>query len=137
VVDALLGTGLRGPAEGLPLEVIRDVNANFRRATIVAVDMPSGLPSDGGEPWGESIRADYTVTFTAPKVSQVLAPNHLQVGKLIVAPIGTAPMIVDSNVEHNLLLTEAADAAPLFAPRPAESHKGDYGHVLVIGGSRS
>lgn len=137
VVDAMLGTGLRGPAEGLPLEVIRDVNANFRRAAVVAVDMPSGLPSDDGEPWGESIRADYTVTFTAPKVSQVLAPNHLRAGKLIVAPIGTAASIVDSNVEHNLLLIEASDAAPLFAPRPVESHKGDFGHVLVIGGSRS
>jgi NAD(P)H-hydrate epimerase len=137
VVDAMLGTGLRGPAEGLPLELIRDVNSNFRRASVVAVDMPSGLPSDDGEPWGESIRADYTVTFTAPKVSQILAPNHLQVGKLIVVPIGTAPSIVDSNVEHNLLLIDPADVAPLFAPRPIESHKGDFGHVLVIGGSRS
>lgn len=137
VVDAMLGTGLQGPARGLPLEVIRDVNANFRRAEVVAVDMPSGLPSDDGEPWGESIRADYTVTFTAPKVSQVLAPNHMQVGKLIVVPIGTAPAIVDSNVEHNLLLIEACDVAPLFHPRPVESHKGDFGHVLVVGGSRS
>ena len=137
VVDALLGTGLRGPAEGLFAEVIRDVNTRFPHAKIVAVDMPSGLPSDRGEPWGESVRADDTVTFTAPKVSQVFPPNCEQVGRLTVAPIGTAPSVMEANPDLKLSLLEASDVAPLFSSREPTAHKGDFGHALVVGGSRS
>ena len=137
VLDALLGTGLRGPAEGLFLEVIRDLNANFQHASIVAVDMPSGLPSDSGEPLGEAVRARHTVTFTAPKVSQIFPPNCEAVGGLCVASIGTARSVLESNPDLNLSLTEPGDFAGLFAPRGRAAHKGDFGHVLVIGGSRA
>ena len=137
VVDALLGTGLRGPAEGLFVEVIRDVNTRFPHAKVVAVDMPSGLPSDSGEPMGESIRADDTVTFTAPKVSQIFPPNCERVGRLTVAPIGSAPSVMEANPDLTLSRLEASDVAPLFASRESTAHKGDYGHVLVVGGSRS
>src|SRR3970040_1457589 len=58
IIDAILGTGLAGPAEGLYLEVIRDINLSFTGAAVVAVDIPSGLASDSGERLGESIRAD-------------------------------------------------------------------------------
>ena len=137
VLDALLGTGLRGPTEGLLLEVIRDLNTNFQHASIVAVDMPSGLPSDSGEPLGEAVRACHTVTFTAPKVSQIFPPNCEAVGNLRVAPIGTAPSLLESNPDLKLSLAEPSDFAPLFAPRDRSAHKGDFGHVLVIGGSRA
>ena len=137
VVDALLGTGLRGPAEGLFADVIRDVNTRFPHAKVVAVDMPSGLPSDSGEPMGESVKADETVTFTAPKVSQIFPPNCERIGRLTVAPIGTAPSVMEANPELTLSRLEASDIAPLFAPREPTTHKGDYGHVLVVGGSRS
>ncbi len=137
LVDALLGTGLRGPAAGLYLEIIRDVNANFSQAQVVAIDMPSGLPSDSGAPIGESIRADYTVTFTAPKVSQIFPPNSERVGKLRVAPIGTAPAVLAADPKPKLLLVEACDIAGLFGPRRPTAHKGDFGHVLVVGGSRA
>ena len=137
VVDAMLGTGLRGPAEGLYLEVIQDLNANFSHARLAAVDMPSGLPSDSGEPLGESVRADHTVTFTAPKVSQIFPPSCERVGKLHVAPIGTVPSVMDSNPQLKLSMVEAADIAPLFAPRDRSAHKGDFGHVVVVGGSRA
>ena len=137
VVDAMLGTGLRGPAEGLYQEVIEDLNANFSHTKVVAVDMPSGLSSDGGEPLGESVRADHTVTFTAPKRSQIFAPNCDRVGELHVAPIGTAPSVMESNPQLKLSMVEAADVAPLFAPRDRSAHKGDFGHVVVVGGSRA
>ena len=75
VVDALLGTGVHGPATGAVLEAIRRINTGFPGAKIVAVDIPSGLASDTGNRLGESVRADYTVTFTAPKVGQMLPPN--------------------------------------------------------------
>jgi len=137
IVDALLGTGLEGPVRGFLAQVIRDVNEDCKQATIVAVDTPSGLPSDTGEPTGEALRADYTVTFTSPKVSQVFPPNCERSGQLTVAPIGTAASVLDSLPGPRLSLIEASDAAPLFAPRPPSSHKGDFGHVLVVAGSRA
>src|SRR5208337_959308 len=67
VVDALLGTGVSGAASRRMLEGIREINHGFPLAKVVAVDIPSGMPSDSGAPVGECARADYTVTFTAPK----------------------------------------------------------------------
>src|SRR4051812_3084851 len=64
VIDALLGTGVSGPATGVMLEGIRAINGEFPLARMVAVDIPSGMPSDSGAPVGEIARADYTVTFT-------------------------------------------------------------------------
>ena len=136
IVDAILGTGLAGPVEGFLLEVIRDLNANCANTPIVAVDMPSGLPSDSGEPCGESLRARHTVTFTAPKWSQVLAPNCDRVGELIVTPIGTPPALYNADPALFLNLLEHDDLAPFVRRREGNTHKGDYGHVLVVGGSR-
>ena len=68
VVDALLGTGLTGPVRGPVLELIREINHGFPQAKIVALDMPSGLQSDSPAVPGDAVRANYTVTFTAPKV---------------------------------------------------------------------
>ena len=75
VVDALLGTGLTGPATGAMLQAIREINTAFPLAKVVAVDIPSGMPSDSPFPGGEHARADLTVTFTAPKIAHALAPN--------------------------------------------------------------
>ena len=137
IVDALLGTGVRGPARGLAARVIADVNAGFRNARVLAVDIPSGLGSDSGELQGQCMRADWTVTFTAPKVGQVLAPACEHVGDLTVARIGTAKSVLDSLPGPRLLLTEPADVRPFTAPRAPSGHKGTYGHVLAIGGSSS
>ncbi|HWP85194.1 MAG TPA: NAD(P)H-hydrate dehydratase [Terriglobia bacterium] len=136
LVDAILGTGLSGPVEGFLLEVIRDVNRSFAPEQIVAVDIPSGLGSDSGALLGESVRAGCTVTFTAPKWSQVLPPSCERVGELKVAPIGTPPSVYAENPDIFLNLLTAEDMAPFVRPRRAESHKGHYGHVLVVGGSR-
>lgn len=137
VVDAILGTGLRGSARGTAAHVIADVNRGFGGAKVIAVDMPSGLGSDSGELLGESMRADCTVTFTAPKASQVLAPACEHVGELTVARIGTADSVLDNLPGPRLLLFEADDAGRFAEPRARSGHKGKYGHVLAIGGSRS
>ena len=137
IVDALLGTGLRGPARGTAARAIADVNKGFGNALVVALDMPSGLGSDSGELLGESMRADYTVTFTAPKASQVLAPACERTGELSVARIGTADSVLDTLPGPRLLLHEAADAREFALPRERSGHKGTYGHVLAVGGSRS
>lgn len=136
IVDAILGTGLSGPVESFLLEVIRDINGSFAHLPLVAVDIPSGLGSDSGTPLGESLHARCTVTFTAPKWSQVLLPSCERVGELIVAPIGTPPSVYAENPEIYSNLLGEEDLAPFVGPRDTESHKGDYGHVLVVGGSR-
>ncbi|MBI3933996.1 MAG: NAD(P)H-hydrate dehydratase [Acidobacteria bacterium] len=136
LVDAILGTGLTGPVEGFLLEVISDLNSSFAHLPLVSVDIPSGLGSDSGAVPGESLRARCTVTFTAPKWSQVLPPSCERVGELIVTPIGTPPSVYAGNPEVYLNLLGVEDLAPFVRPRQAESHKGDYGHVLVVGGSR-
>lgn len=137
VVDALLGTGLRGPVHGLLGDVIADVNNNWGHARVVAVDIPSGMPSDEADTHGPALRADRTVTFTAPKLSQVLLPNAARVGHLHVTQIGTAEEILAGLPGQPVLLTGPGDFRPLFRPRDAQAHKGSFGHVAVVGGSRS
>lgn len=136
VVDALLGTGLAGPAAGRMLELIREINTGFPQAKVLAVDVPSGLWSDAPSGEGESVRADYTVTFTAPKVGQVLPPNCARVGRLHVAAIGSPPELYEQDASLYLSLVERRWFEGLFAPRLAWAHKGDFGHVLAIAGSR-
>lgn len=137
VVDALLGTGISGAPRGLVAKVIADVNSGLRGARVVAVDMPSGLGSDAGAIRGDCMRADWTVTFTAPKVGQVLAPACERVGELIVARIGTADSVIQELPGPRLLLAEKSDARRFAARRDRSGHKGTYGHVLAVGGSRS
>jgi len=137
VVDALLGTGLSGPARGLPAKIIADVNARAARATVIAVDLPSGLQADRASVEGEIVQADETVTFTAPKPAQVLLPSAELCGRLHVTAIGTTEALVEDLPGDRLYLAEAADAAPFVAKRNSESHKGTYGHVAAVGGSAS
>ena len=133
VVDALLGTGVSGPATGRMLQGIREINHGFPLATVVAVDLPSGMPSDSGEPAGEFARANYTVTFTAPKVAHAMPPNCDHTGELIVGAIGSPPGLY---ADAWLALVEPAMFGELLAPRERAGHKGTYGHVLVVAGSR-
>jgi hydroxyethylthiazole kinase-like uncharacterized protein yjeF len=119
VVDALLGTGFRGEAEGAYVELIRSINEDFPKAKIVAVDIPSAM----------QVRADITVTFAAPKVELVMDSEH--VGKMIVADIGIPAEFLQSDLH----LSEARDFAGLMKARKRDSNKGMYGHVLVIGGA--
>lgn len=135
VVDAILGTGLSGPAKAPALDAIRILNQQFPLAQKVAVDIPSGLPSDGTNPTGEFVRTDYTVTFTAAKRSQVLSPIYENVGQLTIVPIGTPDEICGTNPAYPLNLTTPDDICRLFAKRARNSNKGLYGHVLVVGGS--
>jgi NAD(P)H-hydrate epimerase len=127
VLDALLGTGITGPAKDRMLEGIREINAGFPLAKVVAVDVPSGLNH------GETARADYTVTFTAPKTEQVTPPGCDHVGELRVVQIGSRPEFYD---HIKLELVEPAMFRELLAPRPPWGHKGTFGHVLAIAGSR-
>ncbi len=133
VIDAVLGTGLTGPARGDALNVIRQINSGFPLASVVAVDVPSGMNSDSGTSDGDVARADATVTFTGPKLCHVLAPNCNHTGELLVRRVGTPDSVLDDLA--SAFVPEASDIAPLFRPRNPDSNKGTYGHVLVVGGA--
>ena len=137
VVDAILGTGVSGAARGLAAMAIDDINHRYPHVAVIAVDMPSGLNSDTGEILGEPMRADATVTFTAPKVGQVLPPGCDRVGDLSVCRIGTADSLLRAIEGSALHLIEAEDIQRFTAPRDRSTHKGSYGHVVAVGGSRA
>jgi NAD(P)H-hydrate epimerase len=135
VVDALLGTGVNGPAKGRIAELIGDINGRFTGAYVVAIDLPSGMPTDTGDVPAVFIKAHHTVTFTALKRSQVLSPSYAAMGTLRAYAIGTPDELCESNDRYSLRLVTPKDFAHLFAPRQRDSSKGMYGHVLVVGGS--
>jgi hydroxyethylthiazole kinase-like uncharacterized protein yjeF len=130
LIDAVLGTGFRPPVSGLYAEAIASMNA--ATAPVIAVDIPSGADADVmGEQTGAVARADAIVTFTAPRKAHVF--GRLTSGPTVIAPIGSPGEAMVSSLQLNLIT--ARDIAPLIGPRPADSNKGLYGHVLVIGGS--
>ncbi|MHB8417100.1 MAG: NAD(P)H-hydrate dehydratase [Myxococcales bacterium] len=135
-VDALLGTGLGRAPEGGFAEGIRALNAGRGAgARVIAVDVPSGLPADGGEPPGECVAASLTVTFAAPKLGLAIEPGASLAGELIVADIGVPPAAL-TELPSRLELLEEASVRRLFPPRPRDSHKGSFGHLLVVAGSQ-
>ncbi len=130
LVDAILGTGFRPPVSGLYAEAIAALNASD--APSVAVDIPSGADADVmGEQTGAVARADAVVTFTAPRPAHIF--GLLTTGPTLVAPIGSPQEAIVSSLRLNAIT--ACEVAPLIGPRRADANKGNFGHVLVIGGS--
>lgn len=142
IVDALLGTGVRGAASGLIGQAIEDVNRLSRNATaarpgwIVAVDTPSGLPSDVETAPGPVFKAHWTITFTAPKIGQLIGPSADACGQLVVRPIGSPAGLIEEVGKGSLHCAGPDEFVDLPFVRAAEAHKGSYGHVLVVGGSQ-
>ena len=134
VVDAVLGTGLVGAAKGPALDAILEINSSFPFAKVVAVDIPSGLSGETGVPPGEYVRADATVTFTAPKICHAMPPACDLMGDLTIAAIGSPSAMYENDERIELSLITPESIAPLFAPRPRDSNKGKFGHVLVVAG---
>lgn len=136
IVDAILGTGLRDAPKGLVARVIEDVAAlaEDRRLPVVAVDVPSGVPSDGGELTWPTLRAALTVCLAAPKLCHASAPASERCGPVLVADIGI-PRAVLADAGSALGWIEPSDAAALYPRRSPGSHKGTYGHLLVVAGS--
>jgi len=136
VIDAVLGTGLKGPASGKALDAILAINSRFPHAKVIAVDIPSGMSGDSPVPPGTYVRdVDATVTFTAPKICHALPSARRLMGDLHVAPIGTPPSLYQSDATIQLALITPQSIAQILWPRVPDSNKGSYGHVLVIAGS--
>jgi len=133
VVDAILGTGIRQPVEGYYARVIEDINRS--PASVLSVDIPSGLFADEYQPVETAVYADITVTFTAPKPGLILGDSYAYVGSLYTVNIGSPDSLLNSE-DHYLNLIEDEDLKPFFLPRKRDTHKGNYGHLLVVGGAR-
>jgi ADP-dependent NAD(P)H-hydrate dehydratase / NAD(P)H-hydrate epimerase len=135
IVDGLLGTGLSGPAHGLVAHAIERLNESAARAgtAVVALDLPSGLGSDGGAIFGPSVRATLTVTFGGYKRSLLLYPAAEHAGRIVVASIG----IPDREVRRGIatFLLDEASVREFFPKRKPDAHKGTYGHLVVVAGS--
>lgn len=133
VIDALFGTGLARPVIGDTAGLISFINKVD--VPIVAVDIASGISSDTGEVLGEAVKADYTVTFGLPKRGHFLYPGAEHTGTLFVEDIGFPSSLLNSD-SLNVALSDEETMAGLLPPRRRNAHKGDFGHVLVVAGSR-
>src|SRR5213594_1151525 len=134
IVDAIFGTGLNAPVSGFIESVITDVNTSG--IPIVAIDLPSGLSADSPEPIGPSIEAGLTVTLAAPKLPLVLPPAEARAGDVVIADIGIPGDVIDGLDGPYIELLTREDVRALIEPRSADSHKGDFGRVLIVAGSR-
>ena len=141
IVDALLGTGLRGAVTGTTGKAITALNEFSKNATaarpslIISVDMPSGLPSDGEAAEGPVLRAHQTVTFTAPKIGQLVSVDAAATGALEVRQIGSPAELVEELGQGELRWASAEEFAELPLVRAADSNKGTFGHVLLVAGA--
>ena len=142
IVDAVLGTGLRGAATGTIARAISDMNqlSCMARAPwpafILAVDTPSGLSSDGESPSGPVLSAHRTVTFTAPKVGQLTSLKSEACGVLEVVNIGSPSALIEETGKGALRWVGPDEFSTMPFVRAADSHKGNFGHVLIVAGSR-
>ncbi|QMU26907.1 NAD(P)H-hydrate dehydratase [Adhaeribacter radiodurans] len=133
VVDALFGTGLNRPLTGFITELITQINSSS--ATVVAVDMPSGLFTDAHNKLTDCIvQADYTLSFELPKIAFLLPGNARYVGDWTIVPIGLNAEFI-SQIESPYFFISSDIPATILKPRPKYSHKGTFGHALLISGS--
>lgn len=145
IVDALFGTGLTRPLEGLFAQVVAHLellraartHAGHDAPLFVSLDLPSGLNADARQTIGPTVRADLTVTYTAAKPANVLPPASHFNGRLAVADIGSPPALVEA-APSRLFLTEDGDArvwleSTRYTP---DSYKNTHGHAFVVAGSR-
>jgi len=135
VVDALFGSGLSKPVAGIAASVIDRINRS--NAITVSIDIPSGLYADiyTDPKKGSIIQADYTLTFQTPKLAFFFSQNEKYTGEWIPLDIHLHPTFIEQVQTKNFLLTKQ-DIAPILKPRSRFSHKGIYGHALLIAGGK-
>lgn len=134
VVDGIFGSGLSRKAAGFPAEMIRHINEHAE--TVVSIDIPSGLfgEDNSGNDYKSVVRADYTITFQFPFLSFFFDTNDPYVGRWRVHPIGLHPEVIrETQTPYQTL--EKEDIKSMLPERPRFSHKGTFGHALIISGS--
>jgi ADP-dependent NAD(P)H-hydrate dehydratase / NAD(P)H-hydrate epimerase len=134
IFDAIFGSGLTRPVEGLAKDIIKRING--AGATVISIDIPSGLfgEDNTSNDYENIIKADYTLSFQFPKISFMFAENARFCGEWVVLPIGLSPDAI-RNIISPYSLLEKDDVAPLLKKRSKFAHKGNFGHGLLIAGS--
>ncbi len=135
VVDALFGTGLSKPIGSDFKPVIEWINRAAETSFVVAVDIPSGLFADKGSVPGPAVKAHLTVTFSALKLAHILPPASDLAGRAVVAPIGSPDPLFE-NPRFLFNLVNDTQVSAVIPKRVCDSHKGTYGHVHIVAGSR-
>ncbi len=131
IVDAIFGTGIKGEVSGIQKDIIDAIN-KYKKFTL-SIDVPSGINADTGEVLSSAIKADVTVTFAAFKVGMLLYPAKDFCGEILVDRIS----IPNSLMEHiNINVTDYKILERLMPKRQENSHKGNYGKLLIVGGSK-
>ncbi len=134
VVDGLFGSGLSRPLEGLPAEIVQKINASVNH--VIAIDIPSGLMGEdnAGNISGNIIRANHTLTLQFPKISFLFPENEFYTGRWEILPIGLHAEGI-KNTPSDFVFIEAGEVVSTIKPRQKFSHKGTFGHALLIAGS--
>jgi NAD(P)H-hydrate epimerase len=135
IVDALFGTGLSKPIGPEFRHAVEWINSRISRTFVTAVDIPSGLMADSSEIIGPAVKAHLTVTFSALKLAHVVPPASDYAGRVVLVPIGS-PQSLFENPEYRLNLVDGAQVCAVLPRRARDSHKGSFGHVYVVAGSR-
>ncbi len=133
IIDAMFGTGLKAPLSGLYETGVADLNGSD--ATIVSIDLPSGMSADSADLMGEAVDAAVTVTLGAPKLPLILPPAEQKAGEVVIADIGIPLGVIEGLDGPRIELVTRDLMRPLVSSRPPESHKGDFGRVLIVAGS--
>lgn len=134
LVDALFGTGLRSALSGIYETIIADINGSG--IPVVAIDLPSGMSADTPDLIGDCVEATLTVTLGAPKIPLVLPPAEQKAGEVVIADIGIPLDVIETLEGPRLELMTRDRMRALINPRAADAHKGDFGRVLIVAGSR-
>ena len=134
VIDAVFGIGLKRPVEGAYAELVRLIGEQTD-ASVVSVDIPSGISSETGAVMGCAVQADVTVTFGEIKLGHILFPGREYSGRLVVSDIGFVPE--EKEVADQHVLAHTKEDLHLIPKRKAFSHKGTYGKILVAAGAKN
>lgn len=132
IIDCIFGIGFRGEPDALTTSLFTKINNS--NATVISIDIPSGLEGDSGKAPENAISVDMTIAVLVLKPVHVLKPSMEKCGKVVLAPIGIPDKCFEQ-VEASLFTVSTEEVKAFFKKREAESHKGTYGTVLVIGGS--
>ncbi|MCK7553917.1 NAD(P)H-hydrate dehydratase [Chitinophaga sedimenti] len=134
LIDAIFGTGLSRPVEGWVAGILHRISDNKDRHTIVAIDMPSGLMADASSGHAPGVHAHYTLSFECYKLAFLMPENADRCGEVHILPIGLHPAYIANTITENHIIDKDI-IHTIYQPRKAFSHKGTYGHALLVAGS--
>jgi hydroxyethylthiazole kinase-like uncharacterized protein yjeF len=132
LIDALFGSGLNKPLQGLSAEIVDHINHS--KALVVSIDLPSGLFIEQSSKGNAVVEADHTLTFQCYKLGLLMQENALFIGKVHVLDIGLHPAFLKKQ-DFDESLVDERFIRPLLRSRPSFAHKGNFGHALLIAGS--